>query len=69
MAGKSYLSSTTQGEYECAQRRDRTLVDTGFSSIMGLGAVVYNESFPREWASIIPRRLGQTLWNFAGGKH
>ena len=68
VAGKSYLSSKTQGEYDCAQRRHRTLVDTGFSSIMGLGAVVYNESSQRDWASIIPQSLGQTLWKFACGK-
>src|SRR6185436_11873596 len=43
MAGKSYLSTKTQGEYDCAQRRHRILVDTGFSSIMGLGAIVYTE--------------------------
>jgi len=69
VAGKSYLSTKTQGEYDCAQRRHRTLVDTGFSSIMGLGAVVYNESSPREWASILPQSLGQKLWKFACGKH
>jgi len=69
VAGKSYLSTKTQGEYDCVQRRHRTLVDTGFSSIMGLGAVVYNESSPREWASILPQSLGQKLWKFACGKH
>lgn len=69
VAGKSYLSTKTQGEYDCAQRRDRTLVDTGFSSIMGLGAVVYNESSPREWASVIPQSIGLKLWTFACGKH
>jgi len=69
VAGKSYLFTKTQGEYDCAQRRHRTLVDTGFSSIMGLGAVVYNESSSREWASILPQSLGQTLWKFACGKH
>jgi hypothetical protein len=68
VAGKSYLSSKTQGEYDCAQRRHRTLVDMGFSSIMGLGAVVYNESSQRDWASIIPQSLGQKLWKFACGK-
>jgi len=68
VAGKSYLSSKTQGEYDCAQRRHRILVDTGFSSIMGLGAVVYNESSQRDWASIIPQSLGQKLWKFACGK-
>jgi len=69
VAGKSYLSTKMQGEYDCAQKRHRTLVDTGFSSIMGLGAVVYNESSPLEWASILPKSLGQKLWKFACGKH
>ena len=69
VAGKPYLSTKTQGEYDCAQRRHRTLVDTGFSSIMGLGAVVYNESPPREWAAILPQSLGQKLWKFACSKH
>jgi hypothetical protein len=67
-AGKSYLSAKTQTEYDCTQKRHRTLVDMGFSSIMGLGAVVYNESFQREWASITPESLGQKLWKFACGK-
>ena len=69
VAGKSYMSTKTQGEYDCAQRRHRTLVDTGFSSIMGLGAVVYTESSPREWASVLPQSLGQKLWKFACGTH
>jgi hypothetical protein len=69
MADKSYLSTKMHGEYDCAQRRHRTLVDMGFSSIMGLGAVVYNESSQGEWASIIPQSLGQKLWKFGCGKH
>lgn len=68
-AGKSYSSSKTQGEYDCAQKRHRTLVDMGFSSIMGLGKVVYNESFTSEWASITPQSFAQKLWKFACEKH
>jgi hypothetical protein len=69
VAGKSYFSSKTHGEYDCAQKRHRTLSDTGFSSIMGLGKVVYNEISPTEWASITPESFDQTLWKFACGKH
>lgn len=69
VAGKSYSSSKTQGEYDCAQKRHRTIADTGFSSIMGLGKVVYNESFPGEWASITPQSFDQKLWKFACSKH
>jgi hypothetical protein len=69
VAGKSFSSSKTQGEYDCAQKRHRTLVDTRFSSIMGLGKVVFNESFPSEWASITPQGFDQKLWKFACSKH
>lgn len=69
VAGKSYFSSKTHAEYDCAEKRYRPLQDTGFSSIMGLGKVVYNETFPAEWASIIPGSFDQKLWKFACGKH
>lgn len=69
VAGKSYFSSKTHGEYDCAQKRHRTLKDTGFSSIMGLGKVVYDETSPAEWVSITPGGFDQKLWKFACGKH
>ena len=50
-------------------KRHRTLVDTEFSSIMGLGNIVYSESPPGDWASITPQSLAQKLWKFACGKH
>ena len=68
-AGKSYFSSKTHGEYDCAQKRQRRLKDTGFSSIMGLGQVVYDDTSPAEWASITPGSFDQKLWKFACGKH
>jgi hypothetical protein len=68
VAGKSYFSSKTQAEYDCAQKRYRSLSDTGFSSIMGLGQVVYNATSPADWASITPGSFDQKLWKFACGK-
>ena len=68
VAGKWYFSSRAHGEYDCA-RNHRRLKDTGFSSIMGLGQVVYNETSPAEWASITPGSFDQQLWKFACGKH
>ena len=69
VAGKSYFSSKTHGEYDCAQKRYRTLKETGFSSIMGLGKVVYDDTSPAEWASITPTGFDQKLWKFACSKH
>lgn len=67
--GKSYFSSKTHGEYDCAQKRYRTLKETGFSSIMGFGKEVYNDTSPTEWASITSGGFDQKLWKYACGKH
>ena len=69
VAGQSYFSSKTHGEYDCAQKRQRTLRDTGFSSIMGLGKEVYNETSPGEWELITPGSFDLKLWKLACAKH
>ncbi len=69
VAGKSYFSSKTHFEYDCAQKRYRTLKETGFSSIMGLGKVVYTDTSPVEWASITPTGFDQKIWKFACSTH
>ena len=68
VAGKSYFSSKTHGEYDCAHKRHRTLKETGFSSIMGLGQVVYDRTSPAKWAPVTPGSFDQKLWKFACGK-
>ena len=69
VAGEPYFSSKVQEEYDCKQARHRTLVDLRFSSSMGFGKVVSNESQQGKWEPVEPNSLTQRLLRFACSKH
>ena len=69
VAGEPYFSSKVQDEHDCKQVRHRTLVDLRFSSSMGFGKVVSNESQQGKWEPVEPKSLAQRVWRFACSKH
>ena len=68
-AGKSYLSSKTQREFDCKEETSRQLAFTWFDGQMGNGKVVYSIGNARgEWEPISPGSVGEALWKIACGK-
>ena len=60
--GVSYLSSTGQNEFNCAEEHIRVLVFTHFSGNMGHGDAVYTYSGEQQWEPVAPRTVNQRLW-------
>jgi hypothetical protein len=67
-AGKSFLSSREQTDYDCQADRSRTLALTIFSGKKGTGRAVHSDSDERKWAPVAPASLGQALWKVACSK-
>lgn len=67
-AGKSYLSSKGQSEFDCAEERRRTLAYRFFSGHMGKGNVVFTNSDEDKWEPVEPGSVGQIMWKLACGK-
>jgi hypothetical protein len=65
---KSYLSSKGQSEYDCNKVRKRPISVSAHSEKMAEGEVVAIGSIPGQWEPVLPRSLGEALWNFACGK-
>jgi len=65
---KPFLSSKAQLEYDCEDKRIRTLTYSFHSARSGGGSVVYTNPVPDEWQSVSPDTMGETLWKVACGK-
>ena len=63
--GDSYLSTKRQSEYDCAEKRRRTLAFTWFSDNMGRGKPVYSSSEAGKWRPVAPESVGQFEWKIA----
>jgi hypothetical protein len=61
----SFMSSKTLDEYDCKEKRSRTLAFYWYSGNMGEGNLLYGNTDPGEWGSVIPKSLSETLWGFA----
>jgi surface-adhesin protein E len=68
VAGRSFLSSKTQSEYDCAEERHRILAIIHISGNMGRGNVVYSNSDEEEWEPVAPDSISRELWEVACGK-
>ena len=66
--GYAVLSVRAQGQYDCADERTRTLVETDFSSHMARGAVVYAYPNAGQWHPVAPQTIAHTLLQVACGK-
>ena len=65
---KPFLSSKGQVEYDCKDKRIRTLAYSFYSGRSAGGTVVYSNSEPDEWQPISSDSTGETLWKVACGK-
>lgn len=67
-AGKSYLSSKQQIEYECKEGQWRKLCFSWHSGNMGSGEIVLSDAKPDKWGPVTPDSGVETFRNFACGK-
>jgi hypothetical protein len=65
-----FYSTTLTKQFDCAERRVRTLAATDFDGHMGMGEVIGGSGYSSEghWVAIEPGTLNQGLWEAACGK-
>jgi hypothetical protein len=68
-AGDNYLSSKSQHEYDCKEKKSRILSYSTYSGNMATGNVIYTSSFVRDWLPVKSGGLVEDLWNKACNKH
>jgi hypothetical protein len=54
IGGSPFMSIKSQEEFDCKEKKLRTLVYTLHSGRMGEGEVVFSDSNPSKWASALP---------------
>jgi Surface-adhesin protein E len=54
IGGSPFMSIKSQEEFDCKEKKLRTLVYTLHSGRMGEGEVVFSNSNPSKWASALP---------------
>jgi hypothetical protein len=69
IAGVNYLSVKSQREYDCKDKKSRTLSYTTMSKNMAGGAVVNNSNFARQWSPVFSGGVVGALWASACAKH
>ena len=67
-AGKKYMSTKLQNEYNCKEERIRTIYQIHYSENMGSGEVVFTFKKPNEWTPITPDSVDEGVWKIACGK-
>ena len=65
VAGRSFLSSKVQNEFDCADERQRERAVTWFSGNMGNGNGVWTSFDETPWRPVAPGSVGQGVWDFA----
>jgi hypothetical protein len=68
IVGGPWLSSKTQREYDCVEKRVRLLGFTTFSGNMGSGEAVYSNPDESKWEPVAPDSLDRNLWEVACSK-
>lgn len=67
--GKSYLSTTWQQQFECADHRSRHLSYRYHSDNMGNGKVMFaGADEGSKWSPVAPKSAAAILWNIGCGK-
>ena len=60
-----FLSYMSQEQYDCDERRQRTLYFSMYSENMGGGQRVYSKSDPGKWGPMTPGSIIEKLWKIA----
>ena len=67
--GDNYLSSKSQHEYDCKEKKSRILSYSTYSGKMATGNVIYTSSFIRDWLPVKSGGLVEDLWIKACNKY
>jgi len=62
---KGVKSAVDVAEFDCEQKRKRTLSMTNYSEPMGQGGVLFNNKEPTRWRPVGVDGMEYTLWQFA----
>jgi serine protease Do len=64
--GRNYRSIAALEEFDCGEKRNRTLSYIYYADAMGSGAVIYSDNSPRgSWNYMVPGSVGATQLAFA----
>ena len=69
IAGNNYLSLKSQQEYDCKEKKNRTLTYTTFTGNMGSGNIVKSSTSAHAWSPVYAGGIASILWLTACGKH
>lgn len=64
-AGKTYLSTKRQFEYDCKRRQARALGASSYAEHEGKGGVLASASAPYDWKPVVPDSADEFLLNYA----
>jgi hypothetical protein len=67
-SGKTFLSARLQHDYDCKDRKRRTLQSSLYSANKGNGTVVLSSTKASDWRPIAAASVAETLWKMACGK-
>lgn len=65
MVEVGYFSQKALVEYDCAERKTRSLSLSLHAEHMGEGKVIYEDTSAQEWRPVPPKTITETLWNIA----
>lgn len=68
VAGVTFLSSEVQDEYDCVEKKARTLFYTLYSRRMAKGKKVYSDLDSHDWEPVKLGSAREILWNYACSK-
>ncbi len=66
---RRFLSTKITKQFDCAEKRFRTLASTDYYGHMGTGMTVYGEGYTSgHWVALEPEGVNQGLWEAACGR-
>jgi hypothetical protein len=67
-AGKQYMSTKKQHEYDCKKDKYRIIFLITYSENMGEGNIVNTYVEPQKWVTVVSDSVGEVMWKYACGK-
>lgn len=69
LANTSYLSMKIQREYDCRNKKTRTIARSAHAGNMGAGEIIYSNNTPDKWSVVQPDSAEAALWKIACGEN
>lgn len=63
----AFLSSRDRSEFDCRQKRRRTIFFANHTENMGGGSVNFSSSTATPWEPVAPRSVSEAIWKLACG--